>query len=88
MRNIFNDVDNLEEIYTRTKEDAEKLKLYVSSYGISPKFYYKEKEKIDFEATFGKLALGDYEIENIYFKDNNGNLNELMIYKDKITELQ
>ena len=88
MSYMFSGVNNLKEVYTRTKEDAERLKSRAQLDGRYPKFYYKGKEKIDFEANFGKLALGDYEIGNIYFKDKDGNLNELMIFKDGFAELQ
>ena len=81
--NMFSRCSNLKEIYVRTKEDGDKLKAQATANKISPNFYIVEKVDLDF-----KIALGNNKIENVYFKDKKGKLNELKIYRENITELQ
>ena len=79
--NMLDGCISLKEVYARTKEDAERLKAQATGDGISPKFYIVERE-------YFKIALGNNKIESVCFKDKNGKLNELKIYRENITELQ
>lgn len=82
MSGMFSGCSKLQKIYARTKGDAERLRERAIKCGISPKFYIREKENCDF-----KIALVNDEIESIFLKDNNGELKELKIYREKIIEV-